>query len=450
MKAKQKILATLIVLFLFVPVGAIAEKSSGRQSCDVCGMYIDQFHDTSTQLTLKNGKSLETCGVACMLRLINDKGGPDAFSSIVVRDWNTKAIIQAAEAIYVIGSRIIPDMMPNIIAFANREDAETFRTKEGGEILNFTQALLSISPMGMTMPTRIKTAVLSPKGALGVGVSYMHMTMDKVKVGSKSIDPLEFVKRPGQNTGPKKMTSDGEMLMVNYGITDNFSIGVNASYLQKKMETYKMSGSVTETSNNSGFGDIDVTCRYSFWKNTYYSKFFSLLVGTTLPTGNFKKKYVTMPGLQTGTGAFTFTGGLLFSHRYKNFWFHYMTSYTAMLENSDDYKFGDTTRFGAAVHYTPNYDFMAGLEIDGAYSTKDKYMNINVDNTGGFRSSLAGVVEWKFLTAVGGTFSVRASGGIPIYENLNHYSVGPMEKAKMGGGYFATGTINFSRRFPIY
>ena len=127
-----------------------------------------------------------------------------------------------------------------------------------------------------------------------------------------------------------------------------------------------------------------------------------------------------------------------------------MTSYTAMLENSDDYKFGDTTRFGAAVHYTPNYDFMAGIEIDGAYSTKDKYMNINVDNTGGFRSSLAGVVEWKFLTALGGTFSVRASGGIPIYENLNHYSVGPMEKAKMGGGYFATGTINFNRRFPIY
>jgi len=367
----------------------------------------------------------------------------------LLHDWNKSALIPAAGATYVIGSKMIPDMTPNIIAFKNKEDAETFRTKEGGEILNFTQALLSISPMMMTMPTRIKTAVLSPKGASGVGAGYMHMTMDKVKLGSDSVDPLDFVRRPGQMMGPRKMTSDAEMLMISYSITDNLSVGITDSYFDKKMETYKMGGKVTETSKNSGFGDVDVTFRYNLWKNTYYSKFLSVLVGTTLPTGNFKEEFITMPGMQTGNGAFTFTGGLLFSHRYKNLWFHYMASYTAMSENGDDYKFGDITRLGAAVHYTPNYDLMAGLETDGTYSAKDKYAGDNVDNTGGFRSNISAVTEWKFLTAFGGTFSVRASGGIPLYEDLNHYSMGAAEKVKLGGGYFVTGTINFSKRFQV-
>ena len=249
---------------------------------------------------------------------------------------------------------------------------------------------------------------------------------------------------------PNKMTTDSEMLMINYSLTDNLSVGVTAAYYEKSMESYKNSGAVTETTKNSGFGDLDLNFRYNLWKNAYYSEFLSLLVGTTIPTGEFKKEFVNMPGLQIGTDAFSFTGGLLFSHRFKDFWFHYLASYTTMLENGDDYKFGDTTRFGAALHYTPNYDIMLGLEIDGAYMAKDRYLSQDMNSTGGFKSNLTGVAEWKFMTALGGTFSVRGSGGVPIYEDLNHYAVGASEKVKLGGGYFASGSINFSRRFPTF
>jgi len=439
----------VMALFLYIPAEIFADQPSGRPSCKICGMYIDQFHDTSTQLTLKNGEMEETCGVACMLRIVNDKGGPNAFSKIEVHDWESKTLVPAADAVYVIGSRRIPDMMPNLIAFGKKAEAEAFRAKEGGEILSFTQALVSISPMGMTMPARIKTAVLSPKGALGIGIGYMHMIMDKVKLGSESIDPSDFVRRPGQQSAPKQMTADAEMLMVNYGITNDLSLSVNAANFDKKMETYKMGGQVTETTTNSGFGDLDTTLRYNLWNNTYYSKFFSLLAGTTLPSGRFRSEYITMPGLQIGTGAFSFTGGLLFSHRFRDLWFLYQGSYTAALENSDKYKFGNTTRFGAAIHYTPTYDIMVGLEVDGAYYEKDRYQSADLGNTGGFRSNVAGVIDWKFLTALGGTFSVRGSGGIPIYEDLNHDRVGLMERTKMGGGYFASIMLNFNRRFPF-
>lgn len=439
----------VLILCVCAPSGAFADKHGERESCSICGMYIDQFQNTATRLTQKNGEKLETCGVACMLRIINDKGGPEAFSSIEVNAWDTHVLVPATKAVYIIGSGKIPDMMPNIIAFEHREGAEAFREKEGGESLDFTQALLSISPMGMTMPVRMKTAVLSPKGALGVGVGYMHMTMDKVKLGSNSVDPAALAVRPGQGSAPKRMIADAEMLMINYGVTDDLNLGLNTAYFQKRMETYKMGGRVTETTTNDGFGDVDVTLRYNLWKNVYYSKFFSLLAGTTLPTGDFKPQFITMPGLQNGAGEFSFTGGLLFSHRYKNFWFHYLASYTAMLENSDEYRFGDTTRFGAAAHYTPTYDLMMGLEIDGAYSAKDTYQGATVENTGGFRSNVSAVVDWKFLTAFGGTFSIRAAGGVPIYEYLNHYSVGAMEKAKLGGGYFVNVAVNFNRRFPV-
>jgi hypothetical protein len=216
------------------------------------------------------------------------------------------------------------------------------------------------------------------------------------------------------------------------------------------MESYRNGGAATQTTYNDGFGDVEVNLRYALWKNAYYSKFFSLLAGTTLPTGEFETGFISMPGLQTGTGDFTFTGGLLFSHRFRNFWFHYMASYTYVLENDDDYKFGDTTRFGAAAHYTPTYDILLGLEAYGDFAEKDEFLGSRVGSTGGLRTNLAGVAEWKFLTALGGNFSVRGAAGIPIYEDLNHFAVGQSEKVKLGEGYFFSGTINFSRRFPMF
>ncbi len=402
---------------------------------------------------MKDGTKIDTCGVVCMLRIINDEGGPDAFSSISVRDWVSKETVHAGDATYVIGSNLIPDMLPNIIAFKNIDDARAFREKEEGNILNFTQALMSISPMGMTMPARIKPAILPPAGAFGVGVGYMHMTMDKVKIGNDTEDPDDFIERPGQMMGPKKMESNGEMLMLNYGISNKLALSMKWAYLDKKMEMYKMGGSKTETINNSGFGDIDLTLRYNLWHNTYYSRFFTLLAGTSLPTGNFDDAHINRPGFQVGTGAFSFAGGLLFSHRYSDLWFHYLASYTTKLENSEDYKFGDEVRFGAAVHYTPNYNLMMGLEVDAVNSAKNEYQGENVDNTGGFRSKLSAVVDWKFLTALGGNFSLRLIGGIPIYEDLNHYTTTgmmSMEKVQMGGGYFTNIMINFKRRFSVF
>ncbi|MDX1763185.1 MAG: nitrous oxide reductase accessory protein NosL [bacterium] len=439
----------LAVLLILNPYSSFAEDPAEKGSCEVCGMYTHEYGDTAVKLVHQNGSHRKTCGVACMLRIVEDEGGPGAFASIKVHGWRHKGYTEAEAAYYVIGSEVIPDMIPNIIAFETRADAEAFQREKGGEVIDFTQALNIISPMGMTMPTRIKPAVLPPKGAFGVGVGYMTMVMDEVKVGSDGEDPKDFVRTPGQMMGPKEMSARGEMLMANYGVTDNLTLSLSAAYLEKEMEMYQMGGSRTKTTRHSGMGDSELTLRYSLEKDKRYRNFLSFLGGVTIPTGDFDREFINMPGLQLGTDAFGFTGGLLFSHRYKHLWFHVLTSYQVKLENDDDYKFGNEARVGAAVHYTPNYDLMLGLELDGIDRAKNELKDSKIGNTGGMRTALTAIVDWRFLTALGGNFSVRVSAGIPLYEDLNHEQVGMRENVQLGGGYFGNIMINFKRRFPV-
>ncbi len=431
---------------LLAPAALGQEEKEERHSCRVCGMYTDLYRATAAELVHRDGRRIHTCGVACMLRIVQDEGGPGAFSALQVHDWHRRALTPAGEAAYVIGSRVVPDMIPNIIAFEKQQEARAFQEQEGGEVLDFTQALSIISPMGMTNPTRIKPAVLPPRGAFGVGLGYMSMVMDEVRIGSDSEDPKDFVQRPMQMMGPRKMESRGEMLMLNYGLTDHLTLSLNTAYLEKEMEMYHMGGTVTQTRRHTGLADTEATLRYNLWKDPYYRNFFSLMGGVTVPTGDFDRDFLNRPGLQLGTDAFGFTGGLLYSHRRGHFWLHLLTSYTATLENDDDYRFGDAARIGAALHYTPSYHWMLGLEVDAMDRGKNELSGSKIGNTGGFRSALTAIAEWRLLTALGGNVNLRVSGGVPLYEDLNHDRMGSMEWVQLGGGYFVNVMVNFKRR----
>ena len=438
---KKAILFSALAIFLLQAHPALA-----RQSCRVCGMYLDVYQKTATRLVDHDGHEAGTCGVACLLRMVSDAGGPDAWSSIQVRDFTSGQLIDAAGASFVIGSDTIPDMLPNIIAFADKEKAASFAAEHGGAVIGFSQALLSISPMGMTMPSRLNPAVLPGKGATMVGLGHMKMVMDEVALGSGSVDPLDFARRPMQMMGPKEMSSEADMFMAAHSISDRDNIAIKIANFKKEMEMYTMGGMAVSTTKNSGIGDIEVSLRHLLWKDTFYSHFLSLLGAITLPSGDFDSALIGSPGLQIGTGAFTGTAGILYSQRMGDFWFHSSLSYKYALENSDDYQFGDVTSLAAALHYTPNYDLIFGLEVDGSQYGKNEYRGVKQDNTGGFRSFATAIANWKFLTAMGGNFSVKATYGMPLYEDMNHYKSGMMEKAQMGGGYMSSIGLSFSRR----
>jgi len=357
---------------------------------------------------------------------------------VIVHDWISGKEIAADKATYIIGSDLVPDMTPNVIAFADQSEAEAFRAEHGGKPISFSPVLLAVSPMGMTMPNRVNSAVPPIKGSLSVGVGYMSMAMDNLKMGSDEVSVAEFkLATPAAvKMIPRKMESSGTMMMANYGISDRMALTAKIAELDKTMTSEKkMSGTVV--TENSGITDLDLKLRYNLWRDDYYSKFVTLMAITTLPTGDFDTDFITMPGLQMGTGSVNLGAGLLGSIRFGDFWIHGELSRLVNRENSDDYDFGDVSKLGAALHYTPNYDLMLGLELDATDTGKNEYRGVTVDNSGGRAVTLTAVGSWRFLSALGGNFTVNGSYGAPLYQNVNWYG--------LETHYSGTAMLNFSR-----
>jgi len=433
-------------VFMVAAVLVAATAQAGeREGCKLCGMYIDQFLKTSAIITTKGGEVERTCGGADMLRLVADAGGPDAFSSVIVHDWVSGKEIAAAEATFVIGSDQVPDMIPNVIAFADQDGAKAFIAEHGGAAITFSQALLAVSPMGMTMPNRVNSAIPPPKGSLNVGVGFMSMAADNLKMGSDEVSVAEFKKATPLTVKaiPKKMEASGPMVMANYGFSDRLSLTAKIANLDKTMTSERRMNGTDKVTDNSGITDLDLKLRYNLWRDDYYSKFITLMAMATLPTGDFDTDFANattnMPGLQMGTGSVNLGAGVLGSIRFGDCWVHGELSHLVNRENGDDYDFGDVTKLGAAVHYTPNYDLMLGLELDGTETGKNEFHGVTMDNSGGRAITLTAVGSWRFLSAWGGNFTVNGSYGAPLYQDLNWYG--------LETHYAGTAMVNYSHRF---
>lgn len=210
----------MLVFFQFnlMPDLVSAEEKHPRDSCRVYGMYVDQYQKSAAELVYKDGKKEWTCGVACMLREVEDAGGMSAFESVKVHDWVSGELVDAESATYVIGSEVIPDMVPNYIAFANRSEAEAFAAKEGGDVIDFNIAYEDVSPVGTTAPFRIRTAVTPGKGNFSFGMVYGYTEKDQVKIGSgSSEEPSEFIgANRAQPRAPSQLEGHQQALIANY------------------------------------------------------------------------------------------------------------------------------------------------------------------------------------------------------------------------------------------
>lgn len=474
MRTRTTIWIALLCQLLLIPNWASAEEPHKRESCRVCGMYIDQYLKSAAELTYKDGRKEYTCGVACMLREVEDAGGISEFQSVKVHDWVSGKLVDAEDATYVMGSKVIPDMVPNYIAFANREEAEAFAAKEGGDVIDFNIAFQDISPVGTTAPFRIRTAVTPGAGNFSVGMVYGYAQKGSVKDGSNSSDPGEFIhNNRAQRQAPNETQMHQEALIFNYSPTDDLALFMNVPWFEKRTSTLTQTPlnqpqAFGETiANENGIGDISLEGRYNFWRSTRWDKFTSILLGVSLPTGEFNGDRTLNPalgrqlvsrgaGIQLGKGTATFTGGLLYSQRWKDFWLHVSALHNVNPENDDHFKYGDVTTGGLAFHYTPNYDLMLGIELDASYTQKNEDLGFNVGNSGGVATNLAFVGDYRFMNAFGGNFKLRGSVGLPIYEDLNSQRVAlaggrSLTQVQAGDGFFANLAIQWTfRDAPSY
>jgi hypothetical protein len=328
----------------------------------------------------------------------------------------------------VIGSEIIPDMVPSIIAFASEDEAKKFRDEHGGRIVPMNELLKIISPFGQTVPFRIPPAATPPTGVFSVALGQGLVSNTHLMSGTEEIDD-----RPGS---PKDQQTLGTSLRLLYGITDDLVVETSVARFKRTLTVIRPNGTEFE-SDEAGAGDVDLTFRWRLYRDDYFDKHVSLLMGTTLPTGHFVKG--RPQGLQLGTGAYSVSVGPLYSQHIGAFWLHGSAVYRYNFENNDDVQAGDSIQGGVAVHYTHNYDQMIGLELDGVASSKNQTNGVDTPNTGRTSVFANAVAHWRVALFWGGNFSLRGLVGVPLYERVNG--------RQLGESYHATLAVNWQRRF---
>ena len=135
-------LAVLVVAFLFVETHVFAQQDVDKHgSCKYCGMDRKMFAHSRMLLVYDDGSELGSCSLHCVavdLALNIDKTP----TTIQVADFNTKNLIDAEKAVWVIGGEK-PGVMSKRAkwAFEKKADAEAFIQANKGTLADFEAAI---------------------------------------------------------------------------------------------------------------------------------------------------------------------------------------------------------------------------------------------------------------------------------------------------------------------
>jgi nitrous oxide reductase accessory protein NosL len=129
-------------LFLLTISVAFAQGDIEKhKSCPFCGMDREKFGHTWTVIEYDDGTTAELCSVHCAaieLALKMDKTP----KIIKVGDYNTKQLIDAEKAFWVIGGSKMGVMTKRAKwAFEKKDDADAFIKENGGTLATFDEAM---------------------------------------------------------------------------------------------------------------------------------------------------------------------------------------------------------------------------------------------------------------------------------------------------------------------
>ncbi|MBU0676409.1 MAG: nitrous oxide reductase accessory protein NosL [Proteobacteria bacterium] len=172
----------LLVCALLCSIGGVAYAMAQvditqHTSCAYCGMDRQKFAHSRMLITYDDNSSKGLCSLHCAsIDLANQMDKmPQA---IKVGDYNSKELIDAEEATWVLGGSAKGVMTGRAKwAFADRAAAEEFTGKQGGEIVDFETAIKA-SYEDMYQDTKMirmkrremKKMKLEQKGKAGMGM----------------------------------------------------------------------------------------------------------------------------------------------------------------------------------------------------------------------------------------------------------------------------------------
>jgi copper chaperone NosL len=138
---KLSILMTMTICVLITAVAFAQDDIKKYPSCKYCGMDREKFAHSRMLVEYDDGTSLGTCSLHCMaveLAIHIDKTP----KTLLVGDYNSKTLIDAEKASWVIGGSKMGVMTKKAKwAFGTKEDAEKFIKENGGEAATFDTAI---------------------------------------------------------------------------------------------------------------------------------------------------------------------------------------------------------------------------------------------------------------------------------------------------------------------
>lgn len=139
---KRVLSVALIVLFTFVGLAVATEQDQlDHPSCGYCGMHRVKFAHSRMLIEYADGGAVGTCSIHCTA--VEFANAIDRLpTAIKVGDLNTKQLIDAEKAVWVLGGDKKGVMTKRAKwAFADKAAAEQFVAGHGGTIIDFETAM---------------------------------------------------------------------------------------------------------------------------------------------------------------------------------------------------------------------------------------------------------------------------------------------------------------------
>ncbi len=112
-----------------------------HQACPHCGMDREKFAHSRMLVTYSDGSSVGVCSIHCVVTELK-ASKTKTVKLVEVADLNTKKLFDAEKAAWVIGGsrKGVMTLTPKW-AFATKEDAAAFISKNGGKLATYKEAL---------------------------------------------------------------------------------------------------------------------------------------------------------------------------------------------------------------------------------------------------------------------------------------------------------------------
>ena len=259
----------------------------------------------------------------------------------------------------------------------------------------------------------------TPAKSLNVSVNYEYNFLDNVYSGSQQIE------------GNRERLSQSVLWEMSYGINDRWSITKIISYIQqrRRLKSKNVFNSNEELTTR-GIGDALIIIKYNLLPLTIIEqRQIALGLGIKAPTGKSDIEWdgILLPAdMQPGTGSWD---GIFWAYFYQGFlpvtrlnvfanasyrFNGNNNRFKISNSNFSGYKFGNELITTAGLSYRTDSFFYLSLLLRYRQVDADEFAKSEVANTSGKWIYLLPGVNINF-----NSFSIRVSGQIPVYRNLN-------------------------------